>query len=88
MGNQIKNTLVECKKYSDKIMSEICDTLSAHDFKFKLSDSTGEIVVQSDELSIINEIIRDEVKIPLSAKNILIDTYLTQSKVYIRLKFK
>ena len=35
-----------------------------------------------------DEIIRDEVKIPLSAKNILIDTYLTQSKVYIRLKFK
>lgn len=88
MGNQIKNTLVECKKYSDKIMSEIYDALSAHDFKFKLSDSTGEIVVQSDDLTVINEIIRDEVKIPLSAKNILIDTYLTQSKVYIRLKFK
>lgn len=88
MVNTMVTTFTECKKYTDKIMKMITDLLVSHDYEVSSDKSSNELVVQSSNLTAINDLIYEELDVPFNVKSTIIDTYETQSKVYIRLKFK
>ena len=88
MVNPMVTTFTECKKYTDKIMKMITDLLVSHDYEVSADKSSNELVVQSSNLTAINDLIYEELDVKKKKKSTIIDTYETQSKVYIRLKFK
>jgi len=88
MVNPMVSTLNECKKYTNKIMSMISNLLESHGYEVNAAKSNNELVVQTPNLTKINDIIFNELDVPFTVKTTVIDTYETQSKVYIRLKFK
>ena len=88
MVNPMVTTFTECKKYTDKIMKMITDLLVSHDYEVSADKSSNELVVQSSNVTGINDLIYEELDVPFTVKSTIIDTYETQSKVYIRLKFK
>jgi ATP phosphoribosyltransferase len=85
---KIISALVECKKYKDNIMDMIISLLTDNGYEIRQSENNGELLVKTNNLSQINNIIANELDVPDNVKDVLIDTYQTCRGIYIRIKFR
>lgn len=83
----MKNSLQECKEYTNTIMTAISSILSENQIKFDSNERHTELIVFSEEKKVRN-ILNKNLDIPKKIIGILLNiSSETNKKTYVRLKF-
>lgn len=87
MKDNMKNSLQECKEYTNTIMTAISSILSENQIKFDSNEKHTELIVFSEEKKVRN-ILNKNLDIPKKIIGILLNiSSETNKKTYVRLKF-
>ena len=75
------------KKYKDSIMAQIKDIIMTNGMKLLDSENANELIIDTQEISEVSNILDNHLDIPEKVKETLIDVYSTKKGTFIRLKF-